>query len=483
MTLAQRLPVATPATIAPLATLPVFLDLRGKRALVVGGSAAAAWKAELLAAAGAFVTICAADPAAEMVALAARAEGRAVLVATPFATALAAGMAVAVCDAATEEEAAAFAAACRAAGVPHNVIDKPAHCAFQFGTIVNRSPVVIGIGTSGVAPVLGQAVRRRIEAILPAGLADWAALAARLRDRVLRVLPGGARRRFWDAFVERVFSSDRVPGEGAYEAEADRWIGAACAKAREGRVTLVGAGPGAAEYLTLRAVRALQSADVVLYDDLVSEEVLELARREATRIAVGKRGGEKSCRQDDINTLLLEHARAGRHVVRLKSGDPMVFGRGGEEIAVLERAGIAVEVVPGITAATALAARLGLSLTHRDVAQSVRFVTGHAKDGALPRHLDWKGLADANTTLVVYMAGATAPSLARRLIQHGLDPATPVVVAEDLTRNGETIARLCLRDLSRGFDFGVGPVLVGIGKVFTSDRPTVVLPEEVSAPA
>ncbi|MCC6736232.1 MAG: uroporphyrinogen-III C-methyltransferase [Bauldia sp.] len=485
MTLAGRMPLAVPAAIAPIATLPVFLDLRGKRALVVGGTAAAAWKAELLLAAGAGVAVIAAEPSPEMSGVLGRSGGRAALAAGPFAPQHLAGLAVAICDAGDDAEAAAFAALCRAAGVPHNVIDEPAHSAFSFGTIVNRSPVVIGIGTSGVAPVLGQAIRQRVEAILPRRLPEWAGLAARLRDRVLSLLPeGSARRRFWDAFVDRVFSADTVPGEGAYEAEADRWIGAAREKTRAGRVTLVGAGPGSAEFLTLRAVRALQTADVILFDDLVTDEVLELARREAVRIGVGKRGGLASCRQEDINDLLLEHARQGRHVVRLKSGDPMVFGRGGEEIAVLDRAGIAVEVVPGITAAMALASRLGVSLTHRDRAQSLRFVTGYAKDGALPRRLDWKGLADPATTLVVYMGGGTAPTLSRRLIQHGLDPATPVVVAENLSRDDEKIERLCLRDLARGLTSGSGPVLVGIGSVFArAESAAIDIDEAVGIPA
>ena len=175
-----------------------------------------------------------------------------------------------------------------------------------------------------------------------------------------------------------------------------------------GRVTLVGAGPGDADLLTLKAVRALQSADIILFDDLVSDGVLELARREAKRMMVGKRGSRDSCSQDDINALMLKLARQGKHVVRLKCGDPMIFGRAGEEIAMLTAARHNGNVVPGITAASAMAARLGLSLTHRDHAQSVRFVTGHARSGALPDNLDWSGLADAQTTLIFYMAGNTA---------------------------------------------------------------------------
>ncbi len=187
-----------------------------------------------------------------------------------------------------------------------------------------------------------------------------------------------------------------------------------------GSVVLVGAGPGDPELLTLKAVRALQSADVILFDALVSDEILDFACREAKRLAVGKRGGRKSCKQSDINDLMVRLARRGKRVVRLKAGDPMIFGRAGEEIAQLEAAGIPVEVVPGITAGLAAAAALGVSLTHRDHAHSVRFVTGHSKNGGLPDGLDWHGLADGETSLVFYMAGRTGAAVASRLIEGGL---------------------------------------------------------------
>ena len=464
MTAPPRHPAPAPAAIAPLAVLPVFLDLRGRGAVVAGGSPAAAWKAELLLAAGASVTVAAPALSPEMAAVAGSAAGSFVHRAEPLSATLVDGAAIVVVDAADDAEAGAAATLCRVAGVPCNVIDRPAFGTIQFGTIVNRSPVVIGISTAGVAPVLGQAVRQRIEAVLPAGLAAWARLAATLRSRVAGLIPSGAaRRRFWTGFARRAF--DGTPAT-AFEAEAA--LSAAIAGRRgEGRVTLVGAGPGDAGHLTLRAVQALQSADVILFDDLVTAEVLELARREATRIAVGKRGGRASCRQDDINALLVALAADGKHVVRLKSGDAMVFGRGGEEIAAIEAAGFRVDVVPGITAASALAGRLGLSLTHRDCARSVRFVTGHAAKGGLPEDLDWRGLADADTTLVVYMAGATAARLARRLIDHGLDAATPAVVATGISRPGERIATLALGDLAHGCPASDGdPVLIGIGRAF-----------------
>jgi uroporphyrin-III C-methyltransferase/precorrin-2 dehydrogenase/sirohydrochlorin ferrochelatase len=235
-----------------------------------------------------------------------------------------------------------------------------------------------------------------------------------------------------------------------------------------GSVVLVGAGPGDPELLTLKAVRMLQSADVVLFDALVSDGVLDLVRREARCLAVGKRGGRASCRQQDINDLMVRFARRGKRVVRLKAGDPMIFGRAGEEIAQLEAAGIPVEIVPGITAGLAAAAALGVSLTHRDHAHSVRFVTGHSKDGGLPEGLDWRGLADRETSLVFYMAGRTGSAAARRLIAEGLPPATPVVAMASVSRPDEerwagTLATLA----ADGCPFGADkPVLLGIGRVF-----------------
>ncbi|MFN3745291.1 MAG: siroheme synthase CysG [Hyphomicrobiaceae bacterium] len=455
---------------AALATLPVFLGLQGERAIVAGGTAAAAWKAELLAAAGADVHVYAINVSSEMEALLVRgaASGALTLHAERWTAHHLAGAALAIADAEDDDDAAGFHAAARGAGVPVNVIDRPAYCQFQFGAIVNRSPVVVGISTAGAAPILGQAIRRRIETLLPPALALWGQLAGKIRERVGEHLSAGAARRiFWEQFVDRAFgpapTRDQVEHLSAFIGSLSRQ-----AQPAMGRVTLVGAGPGDAELLTLKAVRALQAADVILYDDLVSDEVLELARREARRMLVGKRSGRESCRQDDINALMVRLAEQGRHVVRLKSGDPMIFGRGGEEIDQLERAGIPFEVVPGITAASAMAAALGVSLTHRDHAQSVRFVTGHSRAGGLPDTLDWRGLADPDTTLVIYMGGRTAQALAARLMAEGLPARTPAVAVAGLTRADEarwqgTLATLPTAGILRS---GTGPLLIGVGTVF-----------------
>jgi len=232
-----------------------------------------------------------------------------------------------------------------------------------------------------------------------------------------------------------------------------------------GRVTLVGAGPGDPDLLTLKAVKALQAADVVLFDDLVGDGILELVHEKARCLAVGKRGGRASCRQQDIDDLMVKFARRGKHVVRLKSGDPMIFGRAGEEIERLRREGIAVDVVPGVTAALAMASALGVSLTHRDHAQSVRIVTGHSRHGTLPDTLDWRGLADPRTTLVIYMGGRTVADMVARLTGAGLPATTPAVAVCAVSRPTEARWSGALHDLASGAA-GLGldePILIAIG--------------------
>lgn len=428
-----------PDRVAPLAVLPVFLDLIGKRVIAIGGSEAATWKIELLAAAGAHVQVLAPIDqwCDELIALAesGAAAGTISLVDCQWSPSDLSGTALAVADIEDDEQAAAFVEAARDALVPYNVIDRPEFCQFQFGTIVNRSPVVVGISTAGAAPILGQAVRRRIETLLPATLSAWAHLAQQVRASVMDRLEAGPQRRaFWERLVDRAFG-DAAP------TPMDGDIDTIAAAAPLGRVTLVGAGPGDADLLTIKAVRALQSADVILFDDLVSSDVLELARREAKRMLVGKRAARESCRQEDINNMMLTLARQGKHVVRLKSGDPMIFGRAGEEIEMLESHGIAVSVVPGVTAALALASRLGISLTHRDHAQSVRFVTGHSRKGVLPDTLNWVGLADPATTSVYYMSRRTLPEIVSQLRAQGMGLSTPAIIAGNVGRADEQVWR------------------------------------------
>src|SRR6266571_8965247 len=453
---------------APLARLPVFLKLEGKRAVVAGGSAAAAWKAELLSAAGAAVDVYAAEASAELLALA-RAAPRGAIAIHPRAWAPAdcAGAAIAVGDFGDGAEAARFAAAARVAGVPVNVIDRPAHCDFSFGAIVNRSPLVIGISTAGAAPVFAQAIRAKLEAMIPGGFSRWAEAARRWRKAVqASALSPAARRRFWQLFT--AFAVNH-PAHEPTQSDFDALFGKTKEQGPEaGIVTLVGAGPGDPELLTLRALRALQSADIILIDDLVAPEVLEFARREAKKMLVGKTGYGAACKQDEINTLMIALAKAGRRVVRLKGGDPLIFARAGEEIAACHAAGIRVEIIPGISAAQGAAARLGVPLTQRRDVRRLQYVTGHDVHGRLPEDIDWASLADPAATTVVYMAQKTIGELATRAIARGLAPDTPAVAVADATRPGETIVAGTVADI--GEKLGAlsvpGPALVFIGRVF-----------------
>jgi uroporphyrin-III C-methyltransferase / precorrin-2 dehydrogenase / sirohydrochlorin ferrochelatase len=417
--------------IRPLANLPVFFRLEGRRVVLAGGSEAAAWKAELIAASGADVAVFAPSPSQKMFETAGRYPQIALFL-RAWAPEDLVGAALAVADAADAEEAARFAEAARRAGTPVNVIDQPEFCDFSFGTIVNRSPLVIGISTDGAAPVFGQALRARIEALIPLNFAAWARAAKDWRPRFSEL--GAAfreRRNFWERFATLALASaGRDPGPRDLDAlmvTAESEQGAA----DKGEVVLVGGGPGDAELLTLKAVRALQSADVILFDDLVSPAVLELARREAQRINVGKRGHGPSVGQADISALLVTLGLAGKKVVRLKGGDPAVFGRTNEEIAAAQAAGIECSIVPGVTAALAAAASLGLSLTERDRARRLQFITAHAADGSLPKRLDWAALVDPDATTAVYMGVKTLPALVERLLAEGLDPKTPAVMVEN----------------------------------------------------
>jgi uroporphyrin-III C-methyltransferase / precorrin-2 dehydrogenase / sirohydrochlorin ferrochelatase len=451
----------------PLARLPAFFALQGKRVVVAGSTAAAAWKAELLSAAGAGVEVFAAEPSEDMLALAAAPpSGAIVLHRRVWRAGDFSGAALAVADCIDDDEAKAFAAAARAAGVPVNVIDRPAFCDFSFGAIVNRSPLVIGISTDGAAPVFGQAIRAKMEALIPKNFSRWAEAARSWRPRVQALtLPFRARRNFWERFTQRAVTA---PNAAPTDAELASLLAGTTARQERGSVALVGAGPGDAELLTLRAVRALQSADVILFDDLVSPDVLDFARREAKKMLVGKTGHRPSCRQDEINALMVSLARAGRRVVRLKGGDPLIFGRADEEISACREAGIAVEVVPGITTAQGAASRLLVSLTRRGAARRVQYITGHARDGKLPADIDWASIADPAATTVVYMPTKTLPELVARALEAGLDTATPAVAVERATRSDEHIIATTIADLPARLAAAPpsGPVVVLIGCVF-----------------
>lgn len=458
----------------PLARLPLFFALEGKRALVAGGSSAAAWKAELLSAAGATVDVFSAKPSDELLTLAALPpKGEVRLHLRDWCDGDFRGAAIAIGACETYEEADAFAQAARAAGVPVNVIDKPDFCDFSFGSIVNRSPLVIGISTDGAAPVFAQAIRAKLEAIIPQGFALWAEAARRWRARLAEQgLSFAGRRRFWQHFTAHALAHPNVaPSPDNFDTvlATTRADGV---RVERGSVTLVGAGPGDPELLTLRAVRALQSADVILFDDLVSREVLDFARREAKKMLVGKSGHGPSCKQSEINALMLQLALAGKRVVRLKGGDPMIFGRAAEEIADCRAEGIAVEVVPGITAAQGAAARLGISLTHRATARRLQYVTGHGADGRLPDDIHWPSIADPSATTVVYMPKKTMREFVDAALAAGLDPATPAAAVTDATRPGESAMTSTIAELPAILNAiqPKGATLVMIGRALAAEN-------------
>ena len=463
----------------PLARLPIFLTLAGKRVILAGNGAPAAWKAELLSAAGAAVDIFVEEPCEELQAIVAQPpRGPIALHERCWTASDFTGTAIAIGSFDDDREARRFADAAHLACVPVNVIDKPAFCDFAFGSIVNRSPLVIGISTDGAAPVFGQAIRAKLEAMIPRGFSRWVEAAQRWRAAVKSSgLPFSARRKFWQSFSAFAVTH---PNQAPAQADFDRLMADSRNEARSteaGSVTLVGAGPGDPELLTLRAVRALQSADIILIDDLVAPEILDFARREAKKMMVGKTGAGPSCKQDEINALMVMLARAGKRVVRLKGGDPMIFGRAGEEIAACRAAGIAVEVVPGITAAQGAASRLAVSLTHRGDARRLQYVTGHGANGRLPEDIDWHSLADPTVTTVVYMPKKTIAKLAERAIASGLAPDTPAVAVASATRPSETVVAGTISDIGAKIAElqDPGPVLVIIGRAMrkiTAVRPT-----------
>jgi len=461
--MSERTPAETlPEKMSALARLPVFLALQGKRAVLVGDGQAVDWKLELLEAAGAQVERYAVDGwSAEDLR----------------------GAAIAVGGFDDDAAAKEFSDAARALGVPVNVIDKPAFCDFSFGAIVNRSPLVIGISTDGAAPVFAQAIRAKLEALLPKGFASWAAAAGRWRGALKESgLSFSGRRKFWQVFTAHAITNpEREPVEADFErfvAEV-RGLGVAV---EHGSVTLVGAGPGDPELLTLRAVRALQSADVILFDDLVSRDVLDFARREARKMLVGKTGFGPSCKQDDINTLMVGLARQGKRVVRLKGGDPLIFGRAGEEIDACKAANIAVDIVPGITAAQGAAAKLGISLTGRARSRRLQYITGHSREGQMPQDIDWRALADPATTTAIYMPAKTLAALVAKATAEGLDPSTPALAIARATRPDQQVVASPIGELPERLAQAAlpGPLLVMVGQVMgaqaaeTSTNPKTV---------
>ncbi len=432
-------------------TFPIFVSFDGKPPLVVGGGELAAVKTRLLLKRAPSVGVAAGEVVAELAALA-EAGLVSLLPALPGIDQLR-GRPLVISATEDDAEDARVSAIARALGVPVNVPDRPELCTFALPAIVDRGEVTVAIATSGAAPVLAQRLRAWLEQELHPRLDALAKLAAEFRGAVAERVPSGARRRkFWEAVFEGAAAEAMLEGD---EAKAKALIGEAIETAAatphlQGRVLLVGAGPGDPELLTVKAVRALKAADVILYDRLVGLGVLDHARREAELIPAGKAKGQHSVPQSEINALLIARARAGQTVVRLKGGDPFIFGRGGEELDALREAGIPIEIIPGVTAGIAAAASLQIPLTHRDVSHTVTFLSGHEAGGEEPsfEHLDLAALASGKNTLLVYMGVTTAGVVAKKLLDAGFAPSLPVIAVENASREDERRVGATIADLA-----------------------------------
>jgi uroporphyrin-III C-methyltransferase/precorrin-2 dehydrogenase/sirohydrochlorin ferrochelatase len=389
--------------------LPIFLNVRGEPCLVVGAGQVASRKAALLRRAGARVTMT-----------------------TEFREGELGRYALAIAATSDQEVNRAVAAAARARRIPVNVVDQPALCSFILPSIIERAPLTVAVSSGGASPVLARLLRARLESLIPAAYGRLATLAGAYRERVKARFKPPERRRFWERVLqgpiaELVFSGRDAEARGALEAALEDTRLAFGG----GEVALVGAGPGDPDLLTFRALRLMQQADVVVYDRLVSPPILDLVRLEAERIYAGKERAKHALPQEDINHLLVRLAKEGKRVVRLKGGDPFIFGRGGEEIDTLAAEGIPFQVVPGITAAAGCASYAGIPLTHRDYAQSVVFVTGHLQDGSL--ELNWRALAQPQQTIVFYMGLLAIDQLCAQLVRHGLPADTPAALVQQGT--------------------------------------------------
>ena len=450
--------------------LPIFLNVKGQRALVVGNGTLAARKADLLVRAGCDLTIIASEPSDDL--------GRLLqehpvdhktgdLIADDLKDCVIAFGASS--DAAINQELHDLATA---AGVPVNISDNPALCDFIMPALVDRSPLLIAIASGGATPLLTRMLKARFETDIPAAYGRLAEFAGNYRERVKDSIPDMTRRRrFWETMIagpvaEHLFSGQEVEAT----ALMDRLLEEAATdgdKPPRGEVYLVGTGPGDPDLLTFRALRLMQQADVVLYDRLIGEGILNLVRRDASRIYVGKMKKDHAVPQEEISEMLIRLAKEGNRVLRLKGGDPFVFGRGGEEIATLADNGVNFQVIPGVTAANGCASYAGIPLTHRDHAQGYIVVTGHEKDGEL--NLNWDSLIQPRQTVVIYMGLTSLGMITDGFMSHGGDPTLPAAVIENGTRAGQRVITGTLETLAeKASDADIrSPALIIIGSVVT----------------
>lgn len=448
--------------------LPIFIHIKNRPCLVVGGGSIAARKVALLRKAQAEVTVVSPVLCDELKQL--HKENLIQHIAREFEDydLESCVLVIAATDRrAVNEHVSALAKQLR---LPVNVVDNPDLCSFIMPSIIDRSPVVIAVSTGGSSPVLARLIRTKLEGSIPAAYGHLAKLVEGFRDKVKATFPNvESRRGFWETILEGKVAELVFTG---HEDEAKQLLDRAIDEQAEkpempGEVFLVGAGPGDPDLLTFRALRLMQQADVVVYDRLVSPAIMEMVRRDAEIVYVGKARDKHTMQQENINQLLVRLAKEGKRVLRLKGGDPFIFGRGGEEIELLAQEGIAFQVVPGITAANGCSAYAGIPLTHRDYAQSCVFVTGHLKDGSVD--LNWKALAHPNQTVVFYMGLHGAPTLCKEMVAHGLPASTPVALVEQGTTPQQRvlIATLdTLLDVIKNEDIQP-PTLIIVGDVVT----------------
>ncbi|MEQ6247606.1 siroheme synthase CysG [Sulfitobacter sp. HNIBRBA3233] len=448
-------------------SFPMFIKTTGRRVVIAGGGEQAAQKARLMLKTDAQIVLLAETLDDELQGLVS--EGRAAHVTGPISADSLAGAAMVFIGSGCPGIDASLHAIAKAARVPVNVVDQPDLCDITTPSLVDRDPVVVAIGTEGTAPVLARTIKTQVEQMLDPSLGAFAALAGRMRGAVAQHVPRAARRAFWGwAFKGAPWEAHKrgaQRGAAKMLKEAIRAGGAPSGKT-QGAIALVGAGPGARDLLTLRAVERLQEADIIFYDRLVDADVLELARRDAERVFVGKVVGASTWPQDRICEVIVAAAKQGKRVVRLKSGDPMLFGRAAEELEAANGAGIPIEVVPGVTAASAASAMLQRPLTVRGQTDKVVFCTGQTRPGdALP---EWRSHAQAGTTLVFYMAMGRAGEISRNLQDGGISPATPVTVAANVSKPTQTMVETNLGDLARDIAAaqirGCGLLLISLPK-------------------
>jgi uroporphyrin-III C-methyltransferase/precorrin-2 dehydrogenase/sirohydrochlorin ferrochelatase len=456
--------------------LPVFLDLQSGVVLLVGAGDLARAKLRLLASAGARVRWYATDGHHDLTGLAAADAARVEFAKGDPLSAELNGV-IAVLCAGAGEIGVAMSARAKQVGLPVNVMDDLDHSTFIFPAIVDRGDVVVAVGTGGASPVVARRVRESIEALLPARIGDLAGFIGRFRKSIHARIPEFAlRRRFWERVIDgpigalvlagRKDEAEKALGEIS---DASAFAGGEQGKAK-GHVTLVGAGPGDPDLLTVKALRALQDADIVFYDELVTPEVLDRARRDAARVPVGRRVGKPGIGQDNINRLMIEAAQAGQRAVRLKGGDSFIFGRGGEEVEALRLAGVSYSIIPGITAGLGAAAQFETPLTYRKEALRITFLTAHKERDA--EAVDWSVLTDTKMTIVVYMGMTAAPSVRDGLLAAGRSPRTPVGVYARVTRPDAQAVVGTLADLQSLVErIDGGPAVLVIGDVVAHSAP------------